>query len=184
MWYSCIIPVLKGQCLFAGAPMTLGHAIRESKGYLPFAGTQLPEMQELRGFGMEKSDMCKLFVNVHVLSVVSLLKNGACTQVLLAPEFAMNETDWCLPPRLPNSQQQPDWHLWLGRRWFPCQQKLCTKLIWANCTDLGVVGWWVLPNKELRQPNGGSGVGSQSQQQELSEPRNWQMARSAETVCN
>ena len=82
-----------------------------------------------------------------------------------------------------HSQQQPDWHLWLGKGWFPCQQKLCTELIiWANCTDLGVAGWWVLPNKELRQPNGGSGVGSLSQQTELSDPRNWQMARSAETV--
>lgn len=103
---------LRYSCIQRTAPLcwssnAAGSYIRKSKGYLPFAGTQLPETQELRGFGLEKSDMCKLFVNVHELSVVSQLKNGAGTRVLLAPVFTLNETDWCLPPRLPilNSSQ-------------------------------------------------------------------------------
>lgn len=129
-WCCHIIPVFKGQCLFAGTPLPLSHAIPESYGYLPFPGTQLSEMRELRGFGQEKSDMCGLFVNVRELSVVSLLKGGACTQALLVPEFTLNETNWCLPPRLPiPSSSQPGI---FGFKWdcsgFHVNKRLCTKL--------------------------------------------------------
>lgn len=100
-WCCHIISVFKRQCLFAETPLLLSHAIQESYGYLRFPGTQLSEMRELRDFGQEKSDMCRLSVNVHELSAVSLLKDRACTQVLLAPEFTWNETNWCLPPSSP-----------------------------------------------------------------------------------
>lgn len=45
-----------------------------------------------------------------------------------------------------------------------------------------MVGRWVLPNRELRKPNGSSGVRCHTQGWERSNSRNWQMTVPAETV--
>lgn len=147
-WCCHIIPVFKGQCLFAGTPLPLSHAIRESYGYLPLPGTQLSEMRELRGLGQEKSDMCGLFVNVHELSVVSLLTDGACTQALLAPEFTLNETNWCLPP--PGSPFLAAASLASLASNGIALVSMSTKGSAPNwqfeqIVQLGEVRWWVLP---------------------------------------
>lgn len=166
-WCCCIFPVLKGQHLFAGElPCTPGHAIQDSYGYLPFLGIQHSKMWEFEGFGKEKSDMCGLFVNSHELSVVWLHKDreelrlGLCWPL---NSLWMRQIGVCqLGSLIPNSSQTG---IFGFKRDWSCSHvnsRFCTKLIWANSMPLWVVGRWVLPNGELRQPNVGFGVGNQT----------------------
>lgn len=144
-------------------------------------------MREFRGFGKEKSDMCGLFVNTHELSVVWLFIDREELGLELCwplNSLWMRQIGVCQPGSpIPNSTQTGLFSFkrdWSGSH---VNSRLCTKLIiCANCVQLWVVGWWVLPNRALRQPNGSSGVGSQTQGWDQRNSRNWQTAGTADTV--
>lgn len=143
-------------------------------------------MWEFRGFGKKKSDMWGLFVNSHVLSVVWLNKDREEFGLGLywpLNSLWMRQTGVCqLGFPIPNSSHTDIFGFkrdWSGSH---VNSRFCTKLVWANCMQLWVVGRWILPNRELRQPNVGSGVRSQTQGWGWRNSRNWQMVGNAETV--
>lgn len=188
IWYCRVIPAFQGQHLFAGE--LCSRWVMPSKIAVATCLFLAPNILRCGNSGSlarKTQAICGLFVNMHEFSVVLLLEG----REELGPRLCwtlnslwMRQIGACQPGSpVPNSSQAGIFGFKGDCPSSYVNSRLSTQLIiWANWTESWVVGGWVPPNRALRQPHGGSGVGNQSQGRQQRNHRNSQMVGTVETV--